>query len=84
MVDYAKEESLGSISVTKRVAKLDDNFELIDLVTEDATFYVGLFTDEAGKHPFGNDYVRAIQIKKASVSEPVEFTNLPTGTYYIL
>ena len=83
MVDAAKEESLGIINVTKKVAKLE-NFDFVDLVTDDAIFYVGLFTDEEGKHPYGNDYIRAIHIQKASVSEPVQYTDLPTGTYYVL
>ena len=83
MVDEELSKSVGSISVTKKIAAID-GVELVDLIAEDATYYVGLFTDEAGKHPYGDDYVREIRIQKASVSAPVEYTNLPSGTYYIL
>jgi pilin isopeptide linkage protein len=84
MVDPKKESSskLGSISVTKSIVLLD-LFEDLELYTEDETYYVGLFTDAEGKHPYGSDYVKAIRIQQASHAEVV-YSNLPEGTYYIL
>lgn len=74
----------GSIQVTKRVSQIDDNFDIVDLVAQDMTFYVGLFTDAAGTQPYGTDYIRQITMDGVTVSEPVTFTGLPSGTYYVL
>jgi pilin isopeptide linkage protein len=83
MVDPKKEASskLGSISVTKSIV-LMDAFEDIDLYAEDETYYVGLFTDAKGNHPYGSDFVKAVHIQKASHAEVV-YSNLPEGTYYV-
>ena len=74
----------GSIQVTKRVSQIDDNFDIVDLTAQDMTFYVGLFTDAAGTQPYGTDYIREIHMDGITVSDPVTFTGLPSGTYYVL
>jgi choice-of-anchor A domain-containing protein len=75
------ERIVGSITVTKQVAELNE--ELDDyriLIPEDASFYVRLFTDEAGTEPYSE--VKEIRIQNAA-SGSVTFENLPTGTYYV-
>lgn len=74
----------GSIQVTKRVGRIGDNFDIVDLVAVNETYYVGLFLDAAGTQPYGTDNVKAIQMNGVSVSEAVTFDNLPSGTYYVL
>jgi hypothetical protein len=61
-----------------------DIFEDYELYAEDATYYVGIFTDAEGNHPYGSDYMKEIHIQNASHSEPIVFSDLPDGTYYIL
>lgn len=74
----------GSIQVTKRVSRIDDNFDIVDFTAVNETYYVGLFTDAAGTQPYGTDYIRTIQMNGVSVSEPVTYSGLPSGTYYVL
>lgn len=74
----------GSIQVTKRVGRIGDNFDIVDLIAVNETYYVGLFLDAAGTQPYGTDNVKAIQMNGVSVSEAVTFDNLPSGTYYVL
>jgi pilin isopeptide linkage protein len=85
MIDPKEQASskLGSISVTKEVI-LRDSVEDVELYTEDETYYVGLFTDAAGNHPYGSDFIKAVHIKKGSHSEPVVYSDLPDDTYYVL
>jgi hypothetical protein len=81
MVDRPSSEGLGKITVTKNIKELDlDLFEFTDLYANDAVFYVGLFTDPDGRHPYGKP--AAIEIRNAS-SGSVTFENLPNGTYYV-
>lgn len=83
MEDENQAGVLGQIQVTKRLSAIDETtFDNIDLVAEDATVYVGLFTDAQGEHPYGEDYVKGIHIQDAS-SGTVTFDNLPSGTYYV-
>lgn len=83
MEDENQANVLGQIQVTKRLSAIDETtFDNIDLVAEDATVYVGLFTDAQGEHPYGEDYVKEIHIQDAS-SGTVTFDNLPSGTYYV-
>ena len=83
MEDENQAGVLGQIQVTKRLSAIDETtFDNIDLVAEDATVYVGLFTDAQGEHPYGEDYVKEIHIQDAS-SGTVTFDNLPSGTYYV-
>lgn len=83
MEDENQANVLGQIQVTKRLSAIDETtFDNIDLVAEDATVYVGLFTDAQGEHPYGEDYVKEIHIQDAS-SGTVTFDNLPSGIYYV-
>ena len=83
MEDKDQAGMLGQIQVTKRLSTIDETtFDNIDLVAADATYYVGLFTDAEGKHPYGSDYVKEIHIQNAS-SGTVTYDNLPSGTYYV-
>ena len=79
-----QEADTGTIQVTKRVSRINEDFDLEDLMVENAVYYVGLFTDAAGTQPYGTDYIREIRIDGVTVSEPVIFTGLPSGTYYVL
>ena len=74
----------GSIQVTKRVSTWNVDFEQIDFIANNETYYVGIFTDAAGTQPYGTDYIRSIYMDGVSVSEPVTFDGLTSGTYYIL
>lgn len=83
MEDMAQTQAMGQIAVTKRLSTIDEStFDFVALVAADETFYVGLFTDPEGKHPYGEDYVKPIRIQGAS-SNTVTFDNLPSGTYYV-
>ena len=72
----------GSISVTKRTTALDLDFNLVDLVMTDATFYVNLFTDKEGKVPYSDAAPKALEIKDGTTAT-VTFTDIPDGTYYV-
>lgn len=73
----------GRIEVTKRTGYLDPELlEVIDLIPEDAVYYVGIFQDKQGTVPYGTDYLREIELKGTSTGTAV-FENLPAGTYYI-
>lgn len=77
-----KEEN-GRIEVTKRTGYKDpDLLEVVDLIPEDAVYYVGIFQDKQGKVPYGTDYVREIPMQGVSSGTAV-FEKLPEGTYYI-
>ncbi len=71
----------GSIQVTKRVTGLLD-FDMVDMVMADATFYVNLFTDPAGTRPYRNEGPKAIHLQNQS-SSTVTFDNLANGIYYV-
>ena len=73
----------GQIQVTKRLSTIDqETFDYVDLIAEDVTFYVGLFTDETAEHPYGADYIKEIHVQNTS-SGTVTYDNLPSGTYYV-
>lgn len=73
----------GRIEVSKRTGYLDPELlEVIDLIPEDAVYYVGIFQDKQGKVPYGTDYLREIRLKGTSTGTAV-FEDLPAGTYYI-
>ena len=77
-----KHEAKGSISVTKEIYYLNDDFELVPLTAVDDTYKVGLFCDAEGQVPYGSDYVKEIKLK-GQHSNTVTYKNLPAGTYYI-
>ena len=83
MKDLKLKKKSGQIQVTKQISYLDADFNIVDLIANDAVFKVGLYTDSEGKHPYGNDYIREIHLVNQSVSNPVVYNNLPTGTYYV-
>lgn len=71
------------ITVTKRLYYIDmSNFGQIPMNASDATFKIGLFLDKEGTIPFGSDYIKSINIKKAN-SGTATYNNVPDGTYYI-
>lgn len=78
------EDGNGRIEVTKRVGKLDATLlEVVDLVmTEDISYYIGIFKDAQGRIPYGTDYIKEIPMKGISKGT-VTFENLPAGTYYL-
>ena len=77
LVEDTAKPKLGSISVTKKVTF---NGQAIKL---DKTFYVALFTDEAGTKRYSD--VKALEIKADSEdgTATVTFEPLPLGTYYV-
>lgn len=80
MVDYQASGS-GQITVTKKVT-LAQGGDNVDLIAEDDTFYVNLFTDAAGKYPYKGSMPQAIHLVNASAGS-VTFSNLAQGTYYV-
>lgn len=75
-----KEE--GSVTVTKKISLVDTDANIVEAYAKDYTAYIGIFTDPAGEHPYGGNYLQAVQIHNGS-SGNVTFTGLPKGTYYI-
>ena len=83
MEDENQAGVLGQIQVTKRLSTIDEStFDFVDVIAEDTTVYVGLFTDAQGEHPYGDDYIRPVRIQGASFST-VTYDGLPEGTYYV-
>ena len=80
MVDYPASGS-GQITVTKKIT-LANGGENVDLIAEDDTFYVNLFTDAAGKYPYKGSAPKAIHLVNASAGS-VTFDDLAQGTYYV-
>lgn len=71
-----------SISVTKRLYHIDNDANIISMVTSDDTFKVGIFLDKEGTIPFRNDYMKDITIRNAS-NGTVSWDDMPAGTYYV-
>ena len=80
MVDYQASGS-GQITVTKKVTYANGG-DFIDLIAQDDTFYVNLFTDAAGKYPYKGALPQAIHLVNAS-ARSVTFSDLAQGTYYV-
>lgn len=80
MVDYQASGS-GKVTVTKKVTFANGG-DFIDLIAQDDTFYVNLFTDAAGKYPYKGALPQAIHLVNASAGS-VTFSNLAQGTYYV-
>lgn len=82
MTDKKSDGKEGQITVIKKISLVDENANVVTAFAQDYTAYIGIFTDPAGEHPYGGDYLQAIQIHNGS-SGSVSFTGLPKGTYYI-
>ena len=80
MVDYQASGS-GQITVTKKVTYANGG-DFTDLIAQDDTFYVNLFTDAAGKYPYKGALPQAIHLVNASAGS-VTFSDLAQGTYYV-
>ena len=80
MVDYQASGS-GQITVTKKVTFANGG-DFTDLIAQDDTFYVNLFTDAAGKYPYKGALPQAIHLVNASAGS-VTFSDLAQGTYYV-
>ena len=80
MVDYPASGS-GQITVTKKVTFANGG-DSLDLIAQDDTFYVNLFTDAAGKYPYKGAKPQAIHLVNASAGS-VTFSDLAQGTYYV-
>lgn len=83
MVD-SQEEAVGKISATKKVTAMVDNELVEHKVASDATYYMALFKDAAGKERYTEYGIKEVVVKKdSSVSEAVTWEKLPSGTYYV-
>ncbi len=82
MTDKKADGKEGQITVTKKISLVDEDANIIDAFAKDYTAYIGIFTDPAGEHPYGGNYLQTVQIHNGS-SGTVSFTGLPNGTYYI-
>ena len=80
MIDY-QESGSGQITVTKKVTLISGGNNR-ELITQDDTFYVNLFTDAAGQHPYKGAMPQAIHLVNASAGS-VTFSDLAQGTYYV-
>lgn len=72
------------INVTKRIYFIDtqNDYALIPMSADNATYKVGIFLDKEGTIPFRSDYMKDINIKNAQ-SGNTSYANIPDGTYYI-
>ena len=71
----------GSLTVTKKLQAIDnDTMDFVDICAADATYYVRLFLDESATIPYGD--VKSIHIQGQN-SGSVDYSDLPTGTYYL-
>ena len=82
MTDKKSDGKEGSVTVTKKISLVDEDANVVEAFAKDYTTYIGIFTDSAGEHPYGGDYLQTVQIHNGS-SGSVSFTGLPKGTYYI-
>lgn len=73
----------GVIKVTKKISLMDADGKMRTLNAKNATYYVGLFYDEAGTIPYGEDSVKTIEIRSGS-SGTVVYNHLNSGSYYIM
>ena len=82
MTDKKSNGREGQVTVTKKISLVDEDANVVEAFAKDYTAYIGIFTDPAGEHPYGGDYLQTVQIHNGS-SGDVTFTGLPKGTYYI-
>jgi hypothetical protein len=81
MRDVSAADGTGRITAIIRTAVFDlDLMENLPLETEDSTFYVRLFTDQDGLHPYGD--MKEVYIQNGSFGS-VTFDEIPDGTYYV-
>jgi hypothetical protein len=81
MRDVSAADGTGRITAIIRTAVFDlDLMENLPLETEDSTFYVRLFTDQDGLHPYGD--MKEVHIQNGSFGS-VMFDEIPDGTYYV-
>lgn len=81
MVDTQETTGSGEITVTKKVSLVKGG-DIIDMIANDDTFYVNIFTDAAGQYPYKGAAPKAIHLVNASAGS-VTFDGLGTGTYYV-
>ena len=78
--------TLGRIDVTKTVKGIGSDGNLQDVSADNATYYVGLFMDPDGGHPYGENgnNIKAVHIIDGN-SGTVSFDNIPItdDPYYI-
>lgn len=78
-----KDLTTTGITVTKRLYYIDQStFERTPMQATNESFKIGLFLDKDGTIPYGNDYVKTVNIQNAD-SGTVSFDDVPNGTYYI-
>lgn len=82
MIDKKEETKNGGLTVVKNLSLVDEEMNIVEAFAKDYTTYVGIFTDAEGLHPYDGDYIREIRIQNGS-SGQVEYSNLPSGIYYI-
>ncbi|MDC7288998.1 SpaA isopeptide-forming pilin-related protein [Blautia schinkii] len=82
MIDKKEETKNGGLTVVKNLSLVDEEMNIVEAFAKDYTTYVGIFTDAEGLHPYDGDYIREIKIQNGS-SGQVEYSNLPSGIYYI-
>lgn len=72
------------INLTKRIYYIDteNDYALIPMTAEDATYKVGIFLDPDGTIPFRSDYIREIHIQNSDQGSAA-YANVPDGSYYV-
>lgn len=77
-----KKKVKTNISVTKRIYYIDDDLNVLPLVTKGDTFKVGIYLDKEGTIPLRDDYQKDITVSGSS-SGTVSWEDVPDGTYYV-
>ena len=78
--------TLGRIDVTKKLKGTNADGNLQDVGTDNATYYIGLFMDANGEHPYGGEggHFKPLHIMNGN-SGTISFDNIPITDqpYYI-
>ena len=70
------------IQVTKQLFYINEDFEIIEMEADDATYKIGVFLDKEGTIPFRSDYMKDIRIVNDHSGTAI-WTDVPDGTYYV-
>ena len=70
------------MQVTKQLFYINEDFEIIEMEADDATYKIGVFLDKEGTIPFRSDYMKDIRIVNDHSGTAI-WTDVPDGTYYV-
>lgn len=70
------------MQVTKQLFYINEDFKIIEMEADDATYKIGVFLDKEGTIPFRSDYMKDIRIVNDHSGTAI-WTDVPDGTYYV-